>query len=174
MATIDTVFNAGDDALTYEWQMSFGPIPYLDVATNFNIRCQSVDIPPITIGEYSIEYKTDTIVKPNGKNTTAKEFTTEFRVDKYWKLYNALRLWSNSIVSTSGGVATDSLNGVSTIRIPITITTGMTDIDGNFVPTGGLWSFTGSWPKSVGNPTLDNSSAEPATTSITWGYLKLL
>jgi len=173
MGVIDTAYAQGDDALSYEWNMSFGSIPYLDVAVNLNVRCTTVDLPTVTLGEYSYDYKSDTVVKPNGKNTTPKEFSTTFRIDKYWIVYNAFKTWCTSIVSPNGGVAIDSINGNSVIRVPVIITTGMFDSNESFIPTGGLWSFTGCWPKSVGNPTLDTTSGDPATTTITWGYLKL-
>jgi hypothetical protein len=174
MGTIDTAYAQGDDALSYEWQMALGSLSIFTTTANLNVRCTTVDLPAITLGEYTYDFKSETVVKPNGKNATSKEFTTTFRIDKYWNLYNAFKTWSNSIVSpSSGGVAIDSVAGISAIRAPITISSGMYDIDGTFTATGAVWSFTGCWPKVVGNPTLDNGSGDPATTTITWGYLSL-
>lgn len=173
MPVLDTIFASGDDAIGHEFQVSLGPIPYLDVATNLLVRCITVEIPEVSVGEYEYDYKSEKIVKPNGKITTPKEFTIEFRIDKYYNLYKAFKTWNNAIVSpTSGGVATDSNNGLSAIRIPITISTGTYDIDGNFVPTLQVWSFTGCWPKAVGGFSLDNQSGEPLTTAIRFGFLK--
>ena len=174
MGVLENVFAGGDDALGYEFSMSLGPIPYLDVATNLLVRCNTVEIPEISVGEYEYDYKSEKIVKPNGKIMTPKEFTTEFRIDKYYNLYKAFKTWNNAIVSpVSGGVAADSINGVSAIRIPITVSTGTYDIDGNFVPTLQIWNFTGCWPKAIGGFTLDNQNGDALMCSIRWGYLKM-
>lgn len=175
MGIIDTAYSMGDDAIGYEYQISLGPLPYIPDASNFTFRATTVEIPEVSVGEYTIEYKSETLVKPNGKITTPKEFTIEFRIDKYYALYKAFRLWNGSIVNPdTGGVARDSIFGASLIRTPITISTGTYDIDGNFVPTLQTWTFTGCWPKAVGGFSLDNSSAEPLLTSIRFGFLKML
>lgn len=174
MPNIESVFSAGDDALGYEYQVSFGPIPYLDTSSPVNLRCTTVEIPPHVLGEYEYRYKSEKIVKPNGQIETAKEFTIEFRIDKYYSLYKAFLTWNNAIVSpVTGGAASDSVNGVSAIRVPITVTTGTYDIEGNFIPTTQIWSFTGCWPKEIGGFTLDNQSGDPLLTSIRFGYLSL-
>jgi hypothetical protein len=174
MGVMETIFAVGDDALGYEYQISLGPIPSLDVATNLLVRATTCEIPEIIVGEYEYDYKSEKVVKPNGKIGTAKEFSIEFRVDKYYNLYKAFKTWNNAIVSpVSGGVATDSNNGISAIRIPITVTTGTYDIEGNFIPTTQIWNFTGCWPKSIGGFTLDNQSGEPVMCSIRFGYLKM-
>jgi hypothetical protein len=175
MGVMDTIFSSGDDCLGYEWSVSLGPIPYLDVETNLLVRAITCEIPDVVVGEYEYDYKSEKVVKPNGKIGTAKEFAIEFRIDKYYNLYRAFKLWNNAIVNPiSGGAATDSNNGISAIRIPITVATGTYDIDGNFVPTTQVWSFTGCWPKSVGGFSLDNQNGEPLTTSVRFGYLRLI
>jgi hypothetical protein len=175
MGVIDTAFNLGDDSLYYEYQISLGPIPYLPDPTGFAFRATTVEIPEFSVGEYTIEYKSDTLVKPNGKITTPKEFSIEFRIDKYYLLYRAFKLWNNSIVNpVTGAVTMDSIAGVSTFRTPITIATGTFDLMGNFMPTLHSWTFTGCWPKAVGGFTLDNASADPVLTQIRFGFLKLI
>lgn len=175
MGVIDQIFNQGDDFLGYEYQMSLGPIPYLDAVTNSLVRCTTVEIPEKAIGTYEYDYKSEKIVKPNGKNTSPKEFSVEFRLDKYLLLYKAFRAWSDSIVSPiTGGSSIDSVNGVSSIRIPITITTGTYDVNGNFVPTLHAWFFTGCFPVSVGALNLDNQSGEPVMCSLRLSFLKMV
>ena len=173
--TLDAAFSQGDDTLGYEYQVSLGPIPYLDTITNTMVRVTTFEIPEVSVGEYEYDYKSEKIVKPNGKITTPKEFSFEMRVDKYYLVYKAFKLWNNAIVNPiNGGATMDSINGVSLIRIPITITTGTYDVLGNFVPTLQSWSFTGCWPKAVGGFTLDNQSGEPLLTTIRFGYLKMI
>ena len=175
MDMINTIFQVGDDALGYEFQASFGPIPFLEGPKSLNVRVTTVEIPAKTLGEYEYRYKSEKIVKPNGQIETAKEFTIEFRIDKYYALYRAFTLWQDSIVNpVSGGVAPDvSENGISLIRIPITITSGTYDIEGTFIPSTQVWSFTGCWPKEVGGFTLDNQSGDPLLTSVRFGFLSM-
>jgi len=175
MSVIDTVYAAGDDALQYEWQVTFGTIPYLDTTTDFNVRCSNVDIPTASVGTYTVDWKSENFNKPNGKVTTPKQFSITFRVDKAWKVYQAFLGWNHAIVNPStGGTAIDSNLGISTIRTPVTVTTGYYNTDGTFTATGQVWNFTGCWPQEVGNPTLDNASGDPATTTITIQFLEML
>lgn len=175
MGVLDTAFGVGDDALAYEFEISIGPLTLFADPTGIIFRATTVEIPEVSVGEYEFDYKSEKIVKPNGKITTPKEFSIEFRIDKYWKVYQAFKLWNNAIVNPdTGGVATDSNNGNSLIRTPITITTGTTNLDGNFIPTTQIWAFTGCWPKRVGGFSMDNNSGEPLLTSITFGFLKML
>lgn len=172
---LDTIFNSGDDALPYEFQVNLGPIPYLDTITNTMMRVTTVEIPPKVNGSYEYYYKSEKIVKPNGRNETVKEFTMEFRMDKYYLVYKALRLWSDAITNPiTGGTTFDSKDGTSLIRIPINITTGTYDVLGNFVPTLQGWGFTGCWPIEVGGFALDNQGSDPLMCSIRWGFLKMI
>jgi len=174
MGTLEQIFNQGDDFLGYEYQMSVGPIPYLDAVTNTFVRCTTVTIPAKVLGTYEYDYKSEKIVKPNGKNLTEKSFDVEFRMDKYLLLYKALRLWSDSIVSPiTGGTTMDSIAGQTPFRVPITITTGTYDILGNFIPTLHVWSFKGCFPSTVGQISLDNSNGEPVMCTTTFTYLKM-
>lgn len=175
MGVLEQIFNQGDDFLGYEYQVSFGPIPYLDTVTNSLVRCNTVNIPEKVLGTYEYDYKSEKIVKPNGKNLTQKEFEMEFRLDKYLLLYKAFRLWNDSIVSPiTGGSSMDSINGVTPFRIPITVTTGTYDVLGNFVPTLHAWYFKGCWPISVGALNLDNQNGEPVMCNIRFGFLKMI
>jgi hypothetical protein len=172
---LDQIFNAGDDALAYEFLVTLGPIPYLDAVTNSMVRCITCEIPEKSVGTYEYDFKTEHIVKPNGKNTTPKEFSMEFRVDKYFAIYKALRSWNDAIINpANGGTTFDSVNGVSSIRIPITIATGTYDTSGTFIPTLQTWSFTGCFPVGIGGFTLDNQGGDPLTCTVRWNYLKMI
>lgn len=173
MNVIDSVFNLGDDALGNEYMVTFGNIPFLAGSEPLNLRATTFEIPASSIGTYEVQYKSEKLVKPNGQNMTAKEFSFEFRHDKFYLHYKAFRAWQASIVNpNTGGIAMDSINGMSVMRVPITVTSGYLDLDGNFVPTSQIWQFTGCWPTEVGGLTLDNSSAEPLMCSIRFSYLK--
>jgi len=175
MGTLDAIFNQGDDALGYEFQVNLGPIPYLDTITNSLVRVTTCEIPAKTLGSYDYYYKSEHLVKPNGRNESAKEFSIQFRMDKYFVLYKALRLWSDVIVNPiTGGGTEDSVGGVSAIRIPITITTGTYDVTGAFIPTLQIWSFTGCWPTDVSGFDLDNTSGDPLMCSVKFSFLKMI
>lgn len=171
---INNIFAVGDDALAQEFQISFGPIPFMNAAGPVNIRCTTVEIPEHSIGTYEYRFKSERIVKPNGQIETPKEFAIEFRIDKYYNLYKAFVAWNNGIVNpVTGGAASDSVSGVSNIRIPIVISTGTYTLEGNFVPTAQVWNFTGCFPVAVGGFTLDNQSGDPLLTSVRFSYLSM-
>ena len=176
MNIVETIFSTGDDALGYEYLVTLGPLPYLDLATGLTLRTTTVEIPETAIGVYEYDYKSEKIVKPNGKNDTAKEFSVEFRIDKYYNVYKAFKAWSAALVNpVTGGNAGDNPLGISNgLRIPIQISTGTFDVEGNFYPTLQNWGFTGCFPVRVGGVTLDNQSAEPLMCSVTFNYLKMV
>jgi hypothetical protein len=197
MGIIETVYGAGDDALAHEFQVLFGPLPYfpdIPFLENQGARVVSFEVPSQSIGEYSYKFRGETISKPNGEITTPKEFSIELRMDKYYVLYKAIRTWMSVIVNPDTGLpALDVVNklGLNFHRIPITVSTGYhTDrifgIDTSFeafgervnlldyMPTLQAWFFTGCWPKSISEVSLDNQSGEPLVSRITFGYLKLL
>lgn len=174
MGIVDVAFQTGDDALAQEFMVSLGSIPYFSDPTGFNVRITTFDIPEFVAGTYEYDYKSEHIVKPNGKNATSKEFSISFRVDKYYLFYKALRLWQAAIINPdTGGMSIDSANGISATRIPMVVTSGYTNLDGDFTPTSQIWSFTGCWPTGVGNISLDNQSGEPVICTARFSYLKL-
>jgi hypothetical protein len=175
MGVLDTAFVLGDDLLGYEFQIAFGVVPYVPDLTGLLFRANTFEIPSQSRGEYEFDYKTEKIVKPNGKITTPKEFSIEFRVDKYGLVYKAFKAWMDAITNPStGGTSMDSVGGVSLLRAPITVSTGTTNTDGIFIPTGSVFQFTGCWPKDLGSFNFDNTSGEPVMTTVRFGYLKLL
>ena len=58
---INTIFSCGDDALANEFQVSFGPIPFLEGPKSLNVRVTTVEIPPKTLGEYEYRYKSERV-----------------------------------------------------------------------------------------------------------------
>lgn len=173
MAVIDDIYGAGADALTYEFQVTFGPQADIDtVVDSLPLRVTNVNIPEISQGEYTVEYKTETLVKSNGKNTTPKEFDIEFRLDKNQNIYKAFKAWSAKFQNPStGGYAEDTV--ATGLRTTIDVQSGYLDIDGVFVLTGLNWHFQGAWPKRVAAITLDNSGTDPILCAVTFGYLTM-
>jgi len=176
MNIVETIFSTGDDALGTEFLVTLGPLPYLDLATGLTLRVTTVEIPETALGTYEYDYKSVKIVKPNGKDDTAREFSIEFRVDKYYAVYKAFKAWSAALMNpVTGGNAGDNPLGITNgLRIPISIGTGTFDIDGNFFPTTQVWNFSGCFPTRISGVTLDNQSAEPLMCSVTFNFLKMV
>ncbi len=192
MGIIETAYGAGDDALAHEFQVMFGPIPYLPDFPG--ARVVSFEIPAQTLGEYTYKFRGETVVKHNGEITTPKEFTIELRMDKYYVIYKAIRTWMSVIINPDTGLPSLDTKNVSFNRVPITVSTGYhTDrpfgidtafsefdvlgVQGRlfeFQPTLQVWFFTGCWPKSISEVALDNQSGDPLVSRITFGYQKLL
>lgn len=179
MGIIDNIYAAGDDAFTSEFEVIFGtlilPIPGI---TNLTIRTTTLVIPEKSIGTYSYKYRSETVVKNSGEITTPKEFTIEFRVDKYYILYKALSQWMGFLVDPDSGLPKyETLSsGVSPISIPMTIISGYMDRDipNLFRPTTQIWEFTGCRPTKIGDISLDNGSVDGLKCSVTFTYYKLL
>ena len=172
MGTIDTVYGLGDDALGYEFQVAIGPIGFVTDGNGATLRVNTVEIPETSVGTYTVDYKSETMEKPNGKITTPKEFTIEYRLDKYYNVHKGFVAWNNAVVNPqTGGASLDSVSGVSLFRVPIIVSSGMTDLDGNFIATGKVITFRGAFPKTVSSYSYDNSNAEPLVVSVIFSYL---
>lgn len=170
---IDSVYAAGDDALGYEFEISMSKIPLLSGDTSaietISVRTATVNIPSSERGDYTFDYKTRTIKKSNGKVTTANEFDFDFRIDKNWALYKYFLKWSNIVGSNAGASGDFSIGGASPIRTDITVKT--IDANGNY--TSQVWVFKGCWCSSVGSVSLDNSSGDPLTLTVTMSFLTM-
>ena len=170
---IQAVYNAGDDALGYEFEITVGSIASLvglvDL-TGLTLRTNTINIPSQERGEYTYDYKTRTVLKPNGKVTTPTEFDFEFRTDKNYVYYKLFSAWQNLIANDSGASRDALPGGISPIRTTMTVKT----IDANGLPTGQVWEFQGCWCKSLGSITLDNQSGDPIQCSVTFGFLSMV
>ncbi len=170
MDYVEKIYGAGDDALGYEYEITVSPLgaltSLLPDLTGLTLRTTNVNIPSNERGEYQYDYKTRTIVKPNGKVTTPNEFDFDFRVDKNYAFYNFFIAWQN-VIANNEGASGDFLSGGSPIRADIVVKS----VDANGDLTGGIWNFKGCWPKVVGSLGLDAQSGDPITCNINLAYL---
>lgn len=171
MSHIDTLYQMGDDALGNQFEVSFSALSLFDALDSLKMRTTNVDIPEYSVSTYTVEHKTQSMVKVGGKITTPKEITLTLRVDKYWGLYNAIKDWLKYIGGEeTGQMAEDNiLGGESSFRTDFTVYT----LDSNDTPTGGGWKFHKACPTNISSVGLDYSSGDPITVSITFSFLKM-
>ena len=174
MSIAQTAYGVGDDALGNQFLMTISPISYIQDTFGTNVRIITVDIPEVSVGTYTIEYKTRTIEKVGGKITTPTQFSFTFRIDKNWDLYKGFISWHSAIANQGSGViqadASGTSVGASLIRTSIEIQT----VDHNDEPTGMNWDFEGCWPVNVSGVGFDQASGDPLTATITMSFLRMI
>jgi len=170
---IDQVYTQGDDALKNFAEVELSPFPLFGLKDKLKYRTTSITVPGFSMGSYDVHWKAQKFGKPNGKDETAKEFSTTFRVDKYYTVYKSLLAWWQYICnSNTGALAEDvgAITGTSNIRTDIFVKT----IDTQGVVTNEGFKFERCWIKQMGDLSYDVSSGEPLDCSITWSFVKML
>lgn len=168
--SITKIAELGDDALANLWDMTFGPIPFISDVTTTTLRIQNFSIPPSGANTYEVHYKTQMFTKPSGKVDAPNEFSFDFRVDRNWIIYKAFVAWKNAVANSySGDIGFDG--AATPNRIPITV--WAVDGDGSR-PTGlGVWTFEGCYVTNISEISLDYTSGDPITTSVTMNFLRM-
>jgi hypothetical protein len=168
---VDQIFAAGDDALNNEFQLTIPAFPgSIDVA-NTVIRVTSLSFPETSISTYAVDYKTQAFSKPAAKNKTPNSFSFDFRVDKYWKVYEGIENWLDIILNQSSGAMSPDIavGGVSLIRVPIDIV----PVDTNDVVTKKGWTMTGCFPSDLAGIEFTNTGdGTPITAKCTMQFIK--
>ena len=169
---IEQILNTvNDDALDNLWQALIPIFPGCIDTLGLNLRSIKYSGPTFSFGTYKVDYKSEHAEKPSGKQTTDKRFVISFRVDKYWKSYISLKAWHDTIHNSEfGGGSADFDNGVSVIRVPITIVTQ----DLNSAPTTTGWVFRGSFIEDISPTSLDYTSGNPITVDCTFRYITMM
>lgn len=111
------VYNKGGDAVKNMFEVYFVNLPegvasttqwgLQDSLTQPSLRTTTVSIPQAGIVTYEVPYKTATLKMPGGKLEWDMQFTTEFRIDRYWELYRDLVTWRNKLCSPDGTIGED-------------------------------------------------------------------
>lgn len=168
---IDDIYQIGDDALGYQFDVVIPTFPgALDVQQNI-IRVTQFPIPNTAVGTYEIARKGLKITKPSGVDESEKQFTITFRVDKYYKTYKGIRNWMKVIKDkVTGAASPDYANGQSPIRVPISVYT----VDANGDKTGSQWDFDGCYPTSLDGVSLDYTNGDPVEVNVTFDFLKVV
>jgi len=169
---IDDVYNLGSDALGNEFEIIIPPFPGVIDLTSTVLRTTKFELPGLGVSTYTVDYKTQKFTKPTGKNNTPNEFTFDFRIDKYWKVYEGLENWLNIILNQdTGGMALDGIAGTaSSIRIPI----DAIPVDHNGDTTKKGWTFTGCFISNLTGASFDQSVGEALTATATIQFVKRL
>ena len=173
MGHIDAIYKAGDDALANQFNIIFSAFSLLSIDADLKLRTTNVSIPEFSVGTYEVDYKTQKMEKPNGKNTTPNEWSFTFRADKYWVLYQALMAWKQFIANDdTGAMAEDvgAIGGDSGIRTDVIVI----PTDSNDVPTSPGWTMEKSFLKSIAGIEFDTASGEPLTVAVTLSALKIV
>lgn len=176
MIDVEDVYKAGDDALGNMTEMEIIPIgdfKLFNMSNKLKCRTTNIEIPSFTVNAYEVHAKTQSFEKPGGKNGTAKTFTSQFRVDKYYVVWKALNAWWQYICSSdTGAMAEDvgAITGTSNIRADIIVKT----IDSNGIVTNNGFKFERAWIKDMSSISYDIGSDTPISTSITWSFVKMI
>jgi hypothetical protein len=167
--SLEAIYLAGDDALQNQFQVVIPPFAGGTDIAGINLRVTNFSCPDLTVGVYSVEYKGGTFEKPNGKNASSKEFTFDFRVDKYWRTYASFvalkQLVQNDLTDTVG--IDVAVGGISATRFPVSVLT----LDGNDLPTSSGWQYNFCFIKSLTGISHDYSGGDPLTATVTMGFV---
>jgi hypothetical protein len=172
--SIDSVYIQGDDALVNFAELELSPFPLFGPLKDaLKFRTTQIDIPGFTKGAYDVHWKAQKFEKPNGKDETAKTFTSNFRVDKYYTVYKALQAWWQYICnSDSGALAEDvgAATGTSNIRTDIMVHT----IDTQGIVTSEGFKFERAWLKELAGIGYNVMSGDPIEIQLTWSFVKMI
>ena len=172
--SIDSAFIQGDDALGNYAEIEISPFPLFGPLKDaLKFRTISIEVPGFEKDAYEVHWKSQKFEKPNGKDATAKTFSSTFRIDKYYTVYKALQAWWQYICnSDTGALAEDvgAVTGTSNIRTDIMVHT----IDTQGITTSEGFKFERAWLKSLASISYDVTSGDPINCAITWSFVKLL
>jgi hypothetical protein len=170
--SIDTLFSLGSDALSNEFDIILPPFPGVIDLTSTVIRTMKFELPEYSVNTYTVDYKTQKFTKPSGKNNTPNQFTFDFRIDKYWKVYEGMENWLNIVLNQdTGSMGSDGIAGTaSSIRIPIDVIP--VDHNGNTTKKG--WTFTGCFISGLTGVSFDQSLGDALTATATIQFVKKL
>jgi hypothetical protein len=172
--SIDSVYVQGDDALANFAEVELSPFSLFgQMKDALKFRTTQIDIPGFSMGSYEVHWKAQKFEKPSGKDDTAKTFTTTFRVDKYYKVYNELQKWWQFICNSDTGALAEDVSaatGTSIIRTDIMVHT----IDTQGVTTSEGFKFERAWLKELAGIGYDVTNGEPISIQLTWSFVKML
>lgn len=171
---LDILYKMGDDALDNEGIIVIEPLPFMTMTEALQFRISSFAIPEFTQESYTVRYKTQEFDKPKASITTSKDFSFDFRVDKYWTIYDELLAWKQMIGNDNTGIISEDVNfatGTSSIRTNFSVF----PMDSNGNVTYGGWKFTNAWITSLGGVSFNQAgSGEPLSVTVSLKYVKCI
>lgn len=191
---VSTIFQYGEDALDNEFNIqlvlpSFLVLDNIDNMLSF--RATGITIPSYAPRTFTQSFRGFEIERWKPGTETARDLPVTLRLDKYWRVYDALLDWAKqivnlenggyfgdayslaeqSVVSQSFGDAVRRSANVQTTRsLKGTLIVRQENISGDVLSRG--WTFTDVWPKSIEEITLDAKSAgEPLEVRVVFSYI---
>lgn len=159
-----------EDALANFFDVVIPSFPGVINLQQSNIRVTEIGIPNSSNGTYNVDYKAETMPKPNGKITTQKSFTFTFRIDKNYDVYKGFMAWRNLLLNEETGIGSpDFVNGTSPLRVPIKVVPS--DNTGTVVTEG--WTFTGCFPSEIGGFSYNVTTGDPLSCTVTMQFITM-
>lgn len=152
---IDTIYSFGEDALDYESSIVINFPDALGASGLMgavNFRAVSYSVPEYSIATYQQTYKGFTFDRWKAGTDTERSFTIQFRMDKYFQIYDQLLTWAKACSDITTGMAAPDVSDIFRGSVSIM----QTDNLGNILSTG--WVFDGVWPRRIGEVAYDNTS----------------
>jgi len=166
--SIYTVAQLNDDLLANQFLMVIPPFPGVIDNTGTNVRITNFAVPERSVGVYDVHYRSQKFTKPSGKDTSPNQFTFDIRIDKTLSVYKGLSDWHRLVIDPVTGQQTpDFANGVSGLRIPITVLT----VDSNDTVTSTGWAYDGCFPSTIPGIDFSMESGDPIVVSITMEFI---
>ncbi len=167
MAQIDD-FKAnllGGGARTNQFRVTITPPSGIDIGLDVrrtSFLCKASKTPEITLGEIELAYRGRKIYMA-GDRDAAGEWTTTFYMDTDYMIRTAIEKWSNGINDFADNTGVSSQSEYAT-----DLNVDHLDRDGTVIKS---YIFKNSWPKSIGEVTLDSSEDSTiAEFECTWRY----
>ena len=167
MAQIDD-FKAnllGGGARTNQFRVTITPPSGIDIGLDVrrtSFLCKASKTPEITLGEIELAYRGRKIYMA-GDRDAAGEWSTTFYMDTDYMIRTAIEKWSNGINDFADNTGVSSQSEYAT-----DLNVDHLDRDGTVIKS---YIFKNSWPKSIGEVTLDSSEDSTiAEFECTWRY----
>lgn len=193
------VYNLGGDAVKNMFEVYYYHLPegvssahgLIDAAKGNakpSLRTNTISIPQAGITTYEVPFKTVTLKMPGGKLEWDAQFTTEFRIDRYWELYRDLVVWRNKLCSPDGSIGEDvyycDADGAPLEdKKEANTRCGWVDVR-SYILRGGLtlnaqdnpqhmWRFLRCFPAKINNVEFTYADGQNITVSVDFGFVEM-
>ena len=175
MGIVDEVYSQGDDAITYQFDISFSLVGILidainrfqqkPIDSNINIRVNTFNIPNISLGSNTINYQGYQMIKPNGSSQSPYTFTFDLRIDKQWNYYTLFQIWAMLVYRPYIGLfSPDKVGGIiPTLRTEIRVESNNKG-----------WTFLGAYPSEIGGVAFNKADNTPISVPITMTFASMI
>lgn len=183
---VTTIYQYGEDALNNEINIKLSLPVFLldDLGGEISFRAMGITIPDYAPRTFTQNFRGYEIERWKPGTETSRDVTVTFRMDKYWRVYDALLTWAKQIVNLEDGSYYPDTTGVfSGITEEAILYRGASNVLRGILsvsqensmgqPVGKGWTFEGIWPKSIESIPFDaSSSGEPISVNVVFSYIK--